>query len=138
MNTSICTCRLISLGDDMYEWCRLCGRLIYRYEDCSELPFSSIINVTGSIICEKSDFITLKTRIIEPSNVRVLIGHKHDFFVLSATDAWCKTCGTLRIRRPLGQGLNIEIKEGFISPQRRQSSIQVRREAKLPVTFMER
>ena len=135
MKENQCVCRFISLGDKLYEWCKLCGRLAYRYDDCSSLPFSAIVNTSNSLSYDKTDHIIQRTRFVEPINIRDFLNHTHNFFVLSATDAWCMTCGTLRVRRSImGTGLNVEVKEGFILPQRRQSYIDIRREAKLPIT----
>ena len=118
----ICKHRLISVGDPEYEWCRQCGILIYRYEEFMQIPSCDIKMIDGCIIYNKSKNRIIKSRIIEPSNIRDL-QHNHDFFVLSANDAWCKTCGILRIKRTifLNDGLNIQAKEGLLIHQRRLS-----------------
>jgi len=130
MSDFICKHRLISVGNKEYEWCRQCGMLIYRYEEFMQIPSRDIKIVDNLIIYNKSRHKIIRSRIIEPLNIRD-IQHKHDFFILSADDAWCKICGSLKVKRTFcfNNGLSIQAKEGIIIPQRRLSCIDIRKKA---------
>jgi|GEM_PF-5727020 len=126
-----CTHKLISVGDKLYEWCRYCGILIYHYEDYKTVPAEDVLLINGTITYNKHKSIVKRSRILNPNDIRIDVNHKHDFFVLSASDAWCKECGTLKIRRrvPLQCGLKLETKDGFLMPQKRISCLDVRSSA---------
>jgi len=130
MNNFICKHRLISVGDPIYEWCRQCGILIYRYEEFMMMPSEDIQFVDGHLIYNKGNSRIERTRIVEPFDIRDT-EHEHDFFVLSANDAWCKTCGSLKIKRVLMEtnGFKYQTKAGLLVPQRRLSSIDVRKKS---------
>ena len=124
-----CKHRLMNVGDPIYEWCRQCGILIYQYEDFSAIPLSAISFIDNEIVYNNSKSITIKNKILTPSDIRTDEKHKHDFFVLSATDAWCKICGSLKIKRSLTGRFNLHVKEGILIPQRRISCFEVRKHA---------
>jgi len=129
-NDFICKHKIISVGDDLYEWCRYCGIIIYHYEDYKMVPAEDVLLINGTIKYNKHNSIIHQSRIVNPQNLRVEANHKHDFFVLSATDAWCKECGTLRLKRQISpNGFKIELKEGFLMPQRRISCLEIRSSA---------
>jgi hypothetical protein len=131
---SICTHRFISLGDNLYEWCRLCGLLVYHYEDCACLPFEVLQDIVNGISYDKRAYIEKYSKFVQPTNLRAFVDHKHSLFILSASDSWCTICGTLFIKRPLmNNGFVVEMKQGFLVPMRRSSALQIREEANLPI-----
>ncbi len=125
MNGFICKHRLINIGDPIYEWCRQCGVLIYRYEEFMMMPAEDIQVIDGHLIYNKSKSRIEKTRIIEPSNYKDYT-HEHDYFVLSASDSWCKVCGVLNVKRTVSNQFKYKTRSGLLIPQRRKSSIDVR------------
>ena len=126
----ICKHRLINVGDPIYEWCRQCGILIYQYEDCGIINIENIFFDKNKISWIKN--ISIKKNILEPSNIRI-IEHIHNWFLLSANDAWCKVCGSLQIKRILTGHFNFEIKQGLLVPQRRISSLEIKKEAGIKI-----
>ena len=127
MNGFICKHRLINIGDPIYEWCRQCGILIYRYEEYMTMPAEDIQFIDGHLIYNKSNCRIERSRIIEPLNYKDLT-HEHDFFILSSSDSWCKICGTLDVKRtiPSHGGFKYHTRSGLLIPQRRKSAIDVR------------